>query len=268
MLDLPYEEDVRADTDMNVVMTGAGRFVEVQGTAEQSPSIATNSTRCSISPRRVSHGSTTRNASCSRRRRRPARLSDVRPRDGESRTRPTRCARSSTPLDLDLLARPADVADVDETGDTLEGNALLKARALSRRDGPRRRSPTTRGCSSTRSRAARRPQRALRRRDASYEENVRKLLSRTSRRRARASHGALSHRHRRGRIPTGPVVGRRCARAARFSTAPRGERGFGYDSDLRTDGDAAHRWRELTREREERPSHRGARCARSPKLAS
>jgi len=33
-LDLPYEEDVRADTDMNVVMTGDGRFVEVQGTAE------------------------------------------------------------------------------------------------------------------------------------------------------------------------------------------------------------------------------------------
>ena len=35
MLDLPYEEDSRADTDMNVVMTGAGHFVEVQGTAEQ-----------------------------------------------------------------------------------------------------------------------------------------------------------------------------------------------------------------------------------------
>jgi len=35
MLDLPYEEDSRADTDMNVVMTGAGQFVEVQGTAEQ-----------------------------------------------------------------------------------------------------------------------------------------------------------------------------------------------------------------------------------------
>ncbi|MDP3894682.1 ribonuclease PH [Nocardioides sp.] len=33
-LDLPYEEDVRAETDMNVVMTGAGAFVEVQGTAE------------------------------------------------------------------------------------------------------------------------------------------------------------------------------------------------------------------------------------------
>ena len=33
-LDLPYEEDVRAETDMNVVMTGTGSFVEVQGTAE------------------------------------------------------------------------------------------------------------------------------------------------------------------------------------------------------------------------------------------
>lgn len=33
-LDLPYEEDSRAETDMNVVMTGSGSFVEVQGTAE------------------------------------------------------------------------------------------------------------------------------------------------------------------------------------------------------------------------------------------
>lgn len=37
MLDLPYDEDVRAETDMNVVMTGAGAFVEVQGTAEGAP---------------------------------------------------------------------------------------------------------------------------------------------------------------------------------------------------------------------------------------
>jgi ribonuclease PH len=34
MLDLPYVEDSRAEVDMNVVMTGAGRYVEVQGTAE------------------------------------------------------------------------------------------------------------------------------------------------------------------------------------------------------------------------------------------
>jgi ribonuclease PH len=37
VLDLPYVEDVRADTDMNVVMTSLGGFVEVQGTAEGEP---------------------------------------------------------------------------------------------------------------------------------------------------------------------------------------------------------------------------------------
>ncbi|MBG6189809.1 ribonuclease PH [Arthrobacter sp. CAN_A212] len=37
MLDLPYVEDVRAETDMNVVVTGSGKFVEVQGTAEGAP---------------------------------------------------------------------------------------------------------------------------------------------------------------------------------------------------------------------------------------
>ncbi|MBI4597777.1 MAG: ribonuclease PH [Candidatus Omnitrophica bacterium] len=37
MLDLNYAEDSLADVDMNVVMTGRGQFVEVQGTAEHSP---------------------------------------------------------------------------------------------------------------------------------------------------------------------------------------------------------------------------------------
>ena len=36
-LDLPYVEDAGAEVDMNVVMTGSGRFVEVQGTAEGDP---------------------------------------------------------------------------------------------------------------------------------------------------------------------------------------------------------------------------------------
>jgi ribonuclease PH len=37
MLDLDYAEDSTCDTDMNVVMTGAGGFVELQGTAERMP---------------------------------------------------------------------------------------------------------------------------------------------------------------------------------------------------------------------------------------
>ncbi len=37
LLDLNYEEDSRADVDMNFVITGSGKFVEVQGTAEEEP---------------------------------------------------------------------------------------------------------------------------------------------------------------------------------------------------------------------------------------
>ena len=36
-LDLPYVEDSAAEVDMNVVMTGSGKFIEVQGTAEGEP---------------------------------------------------------------------------------------------------------------------------------------------------------------------------------------------------------------------------------------
>jgi ribonuclease PH len=37
LLDLAYEDDSRADVDMNVVKTGDGRFIEIQGTAETTP---------------------------------------------------------------------------------------------------------------------------------------------------------------------------------------------------------------------------------------
>ena len=36
-LDLCYEEDSKSDVDLNVIMTGSGRYVEIQGTAERSP---------------------------------------------------------------------------------------------------------------------------------------------------------------------------------------------------------------------------------------
>jgi ribonuclease PH len=37
LLDLDYPEDVSVDVDFNVVMTGSGRLIEVQGTAEHAP---------------------------------------------------------------------------------------------------------------------------------------------------------------------------------------------------------------------------------------
>ena len=37
LLDLAYDEDSTADVDMNIVCTGAGKFIEIQGTAEREP---------------------------------------------------------------------------------------------------------------------------------------------------------------------------------------------------------------------------------------
>mgnify|MGYP001246826429 FL=1 len=37
LLDLDYEEDSSAEVDLNLVMTDDGRFIEIQGTAEQTP---------------------------------------------------------------------------------------------------------------------------------------------------------------------------------------------------------------------------------------
>ncbi len=37
LLDLKYDEDSKAEVDMNVICTGDGRFIEVQGTAEREP---------------------------------------------------------------------------------------------------------------------------------------------------------------------------------------------------------------------------------------
>jgi ribonuclease PH len=37
LLDLNYDEDSKAKVDMNIVMTGNGKFVEVQGTGEEAP---------------------------------------------------------------------------------------------------------------------------------------------------------------------------------------------------------------------------------------
>jgi ribonuclease PH len=49
VLDLDYPEDVSAGTDLNVVATGDGELIEVQGTAEGAPFSRASSTRCSTS---------------------------------------------------------------------------------------------------------------------------------------------------------------------------------------------------------------------------
>jgi ribonuclease PH len=54
LLDLEYTEDSACDTDMNVVMTGAGHFVEVQGTAEGKAFSRPKWTRCWRWPKKAS----------------------------------------------------------------------------------------------------------------------------------------------------------------------------------------------------------------------
>ena len=71
MLDLEYSEDVRAEVDMNVVMTSSGRFIEVQGTAEGLPFSRASSTTSSAWRSTGSPRSSSARRRCSRSRPRP-----------------------------------------------------------------------------------------------------------------------------------------------------------------------------------------------------
>ena len=188
MLDLEYSEDVRAEVDMNVVMTGDGRFVEVQGTAEgvaftraeldallglaesgiaeivaaQQEMVAEAPT-----PRSLMTGLplpfvlATGNADKVReiieifvdRDRRAARRVRARRRRDDLRfllERPDAIVDA-----VHALPALAVAPDVEETGATLEENARIKASALCARHAACRRSPTTPASRSTRSTARR-----------------------------------------------------------------------------------------------------------------
>ena len=134
MLDLPYVEDSRAEVDMNVVMTGAGRFVEVQGTAEGmafSRSRAGQPARPGRGRHQGAVGPTGRRVG-----RGPAGpMSTAEPLQlVMASANPTRRGRSAAileaALEVELVPRPPYVPDVVEDGETLLDNARLKARAL------------------------------------------------------------------------------------------------------------------------------------------
>jgi len=177
MLDLPYEEDSRAETDMNVVMTGAGRFVEVQGRPSRRRSLARSSTSSSTSPAMALRRFTRRSASCSPRTRHHALDERIRPRHGEPhKTEEIRAVLE--PLGFTLLARPIGVPTSMRRGDA-RGERASQGQGVVDATGHRR-SRTIRTLRRRTARSPRRPQRSLRRRGATYEQNVTKLLGASS----------------------------------------------------------------------------------------
>ena len=124
-LDLAYEEDVRAGTDMNVVCTGDGSFVEVQGTAEGG-----------LRPQDAGRAARPRGEGL--RRADPAAAGRARPmsvrlllatRNAGKARRAAAAARDAVPgVEVVGLQDVPDYPETPETGATFEENALLKAR--------------------------------------------------------------------------------------------------------------------------------------------
>ncbi len=126
-LDLPYVEDSTAEVDMNVVMISSGRFVEVQGTAE---GMAFSRSELDVLLGLAEKGI-----------REIFALQDELLSDPPARAVRVVLASANPdkakeileivgPLGIEVLPRPSSVPDVDETADTFEGNARLKATAI------------------------------------------------------------------------------------------------------------------------------------------
>ncbi len=141
-LDLHYDDDVRAETDMNVVMTGSGRYVEVQGTAEREPFDRRHARRAARprgpglrGPGRPAGGRpgwSGRRGSGRWCRGRLVTARVVLATRNEGKVGELRRILSDAGLDIELVGAQSFAAlpDIAETGATFAANALLKARAV------------------------------------------------------------------------------------------------------------------------------------------
>ena len=159
-------------------------------------------------------------------------------------------------LDIEVLARPYDVADVEESSDTLEGNALLKARAISHASGLAAVADDTGlfvdalggrpGVHSARYAGA----------HATYDDNVRKLLSELE----GVPAPARTARFRTVIVvayPNGEYFSAEGVLEGTITVEPRGSGGFGYDPVFAPDHAAGRTLAELSLAEKNRTSHRG-----------
>jgi XTP/dITP diphosphohydrolase len=157
-------------------------------------------------------------------------------------------------MEIDLIDRPADLADVEETGSTLEENALLKARAVMEATGLPAIADDTGlevealdgapGVYTARFAGE----------NATYAENVAKILRELD---------GVGHRRARFRavaavaFPDGRTLVAEGAMDGEIATAPRGENGFGYDPVfIPAEGDG-RTFAEMSSDEKHATSHRG-----------
>ena len=161
-------------------------------------------------------------------------------------------------LDVELIGRPIDLADVEETGDTLEENARLKARAICEATGAIALADDTGlevdalggapGVRSARYSGA----------NASYESNVKRLLS--DLRDLADNGGARGGRFRTvalAAFPDGTDVHVEGVVEGHIALAPRGSGGFGYDSVFVPDEGGGLSFAEMSPAKKHAISHRG-----------
>ena len=228
LLDLAYEEDSRADVDMNIVQTGDGRFIEVQGTAEAAP-FGRDALLVAARSRAGGHPPAERPAAGDRR---AAAVTTLRAGDDQRRqaARNPRRARRPRP------SRSGRWPTIPPSRSPRRPGARSRRTPAPRRSTTRRRparwsSPRTRASRSTRSTArpasTRRGSAASEAPDLSRE--VRADLPDARRARRAREHRAVScaRWRSRGRARSSS---RRAARSRAASPSPpRGSGGFGYD---------------------------------------
>lgn len=138
LLDLSYEEDSKADVDMNIVMTGKGELVEIQGTAEKTPftrealnkflELGELGIKTLISRQRESLGEVAaRIDSCAK--------TLLLATHNEGKTSELKKMLSTFPLEIYSLKDFPQLPAVEETGSTFKENAVLKAETICRMTG-------------------------------------------------------------------------------------------------------------------------------------
>jgi non-canonical purine NTP pyrophosphatase (RdgB/HAM1 family) len=138
LLDLSFEEDSKADVDMNIVMTGKGDLVEIQGTAEKKPftreelnkflDLGGMGIKTLISRQRESLGEVATRIS-------PFTKKLLLATHNEGKISELKKMLSSLPLEIYSLKDFPQLPVVEETGSTFKENAVLKAETISRLTG-------------------------------------------------------------------------------------------------------------------------------------